>query len=176
MVLVKTPQEIKHSLVSKVGSIQLPHDMKGRLLELELDKAREEFVHWMELRGWTLASVPGRQNPQWVTDGDNKMSFYAIDWEGDRTGTKRAQEPMEHRTGEDRYPTRDAHRGTLPTKRETTLDETDGMVEYRCVGVFWAPELMIEVLTSAYDRKEQERKDRNPTLFGPSGLPLPLHI
>ena len=170
--LIKSQAGIKHNLVSKVGSIQLQHDLKGRLLELELAKATEEFVRWMELRGWTLASVPGRKNPQWVTDGDNKMAFYAIDWEGNRTGTKRAQEPIKHLTGGDRYPTRDAHRGVLPTKREMTLDETDGMVEYRCVGVFWAPEVIIETLGSVYERKESERKARNPVVFGPSGQPL----
>ena len=173
MVLVKTSAELKQGLVSKVGSVQLPHDCKDRLLEQELSRAREEFVHWMELRGWTLARVPGAENPQWVTDGAGRMApYYAIDWEGNRTGTKQAQKRMEERTGGDRYPTRDEHRGVLPTKRETSLEETDGMVEYRCVGVFWAPEMIIETLGGVYERKERERVARNPVVFGPSGAPL----
>ena len=173
MVLVKSQQELKHNLVSKVGSIQLDHDCKGRLLEQELARATGEFVRWMELRGWTLANVPGVKNPQWVTDGHGQMAaYYAIDWEGNRTGTKEAQRRMADRTGGDQYPTRDEHRGVLPTKRETTLEETDGMVEYRCVGVFWAPELVIETLGSVYERKERERKAKNPVVFGPRGTPL----
>ena len=170
--LVKSASDVKHNLVSKVGSIQLPHDLKGRLLEQELAKATQEFVYWIELRGWTLAHVPGHKNPQWVTDGSGPMAYYAIDWLGERTGTKRSQTPMEHRGGGDHYPTRDEHRGTLPTKRETTLDETDGMVEYRCVGVFWAPEVITEMLGSIYERKERERQAKNPVIFGPGGQRL----
>lgn len=173
MPLLKTQEELKHNLVAKVGSIQLPHDCKGRLLEIDLAKATEEFVRSMELRGWTLASIPGvKPNPKWVTDNDGRMvGYYAIDWLGDRTATKEAQKRRTQH-GDPRFPTRPAHEGPLPTRRESSLEDTDGMVEYRCVGIFWAPELMIELLTSADDRKQQEKAAKNPVIFGPSGAPV----
>ena len=164
MVLVKTAPDVKYGLVTKVGSIQLPFDCQGRLLEQEIASATESFVRSMELRGWTLYRGLKR-NPVWATDGDSKMAFYAIDWFSEYTGTKRAQKKAEHLSGGNGYQTRDAHRGPMPTPRERSLEETDGFVEYRCVGVFIAPETVIEVLGNSYERKQQEKAARNPVSF-----------
>lgn len=170
--LIQTTPDTKYGLVTKVASIDLPHDLQGRLLERELQAALESFVRSMEQRGWRLYSHPSLpKNPVWTTDGQGRMGAYlAIDWFGEYTGTKRAQEKQ--LTGGDSYPTRDAHRGQLPTPRERTLEDSDGMVEYRCVGVFLAPELPIDVVTNSYERKQQERASRHPVIFGPAGRPL----
>mgnify|MGYP001581904907 FL=1 len=164
--------DTKYGVTTKVASIDLPHDLQGRLLEVELQRALETFVMRMEQRGWRLYSHPSLpKNPVWTTDGKGKMAAYlAIDWQGEYTGTKRAQEKQ--LTGDDSYTTRDAHRGQLPTPRERTLEDSDGMVEYRCVGVFLAPETPVEIAVNSYERKQRERADRKPVIFGPTGSPL----
>lgn len=163
--LTKVQPDIEKRPVSKVASITLPYDLQGRLLELELKKAAEEFVRAMELRGWTLMRNLPIPNPQWTTDGEGRMAPYlAIDWEGNFPSTKRAQEAAKH-YGDPRYPTRESHQGPLPTTRETSLEDTDGNVEYRCVGVFIAPEVMIEQIMHV---KSQEEAAKNRVTFGPT--------
>lgn len=171
--LTKTTPNIEHSLVTKTGSIQFPHDLVGRLLEIEINKATESFVRSMELRGLTLfQGLP--KNPVWLSNENGALiPFNAIDWMGEFTSTKRARLAENDLTGGDHYPTREAHRGALPTKRERSLEDSDGEVEYRCVGVFWAPEFAMEVLGDKYLRKQEEQTARNPHSYGPSGTPLP---
>ena len=170
--LTKTAQDIRYQLVTKTGSIQFPHDFIGRPLEIEIAKATESFVRSMELRGWTLfQGLP--KNPTWLSgESGSLVPFTAIDWMGEFTSTKRARGAEKALTGGDRYQTRESHRGPLPTQRERSLEDSDGMVEYRCVGVFWAPEAVIEVLGDSYIRKQDERAARNPHIYGPSGTPL----
>ena len=78
-------------------------------------------------------------------------AFYAIDWLGDRPAV----------IGPDGEP--------LPRSRETSLEETLGMVEYRCVGIFWAPDRMVEALKSKQAIVDEERLEKNPLMFGYGG-------
>ena len=160
----KQAPDIKNGLVTKVASITLPYEMQGRTLELELKQATGEFVRAMELRGWTLyRGLP--ENPKWATDGKGRMAPYlAIDWEGTFPSTKRAIEKRKH-FGDPRYPTRESQQGELPVDREASLEDTDGMVEYRCVGVFIAPEVMIEQIMAI---KSQEEAAKHRVTFGPT--------
>ena len=168
MVLIKTRAELEREVVTKVGSIQLPHDLKGRLLEIEFHKAEEEFVRYMEQRDWKLYSCLPK-NPLWLASSDSTMPmpFYALDWFGERKATKDAQERGASHQPEG-YETREAHRGPLPTRREYSLEDSEGMVEYRCVGVFIAPKVATDLVVDSYLRKEQERQALNPTVFGPT--------
>lgn len=162
-------------LATKTGSIQLPFDLQGRLLEVELRKALVEFVYWMELKGFTLYRHPGLpKNPVWIGGRKDSplVAFPAIDWEGSFKATKDAQRKQDQLTGGDRFPTRDAHRGPLPVTVNTetySLEDTDGLVEYRCVGVFIAPKVMIDILGDKYTRKQEEKAARHPAIFGPTG-------
>ena len=148
--------ELKYNLVSKVGSIDLEYGVRGTELEKELRSAQETFIRSMELRGYTLAKVP--DNPQWVTDGEGRLSAsYAIDWTGERR--QKAQTVG----------------GEIETanKKETSLEETHGMVEYRIVAVFWAPEVSVEMLKNKVQIRDEERLARNPMSFGRGGNQLP---
>ena len=162
-----------HGLVTKTGSIQLPFDMQGRFLELELSKALGEFIYWMELKGFTLYRHAGFQNPKWIGGRDSELvAWPAIDWEGKFKVTRDAQAKQDKLTGDDRYPVREAHQGPLPVTVNTetmSLEDTDGLVEYRCVGVFIAPKVMIDILGDKYVRKQEEKAARNPVIFGPTG-------
>jgi hypothetical protein len=156
---IRIEAEPEYGLVSKVGSIDLEYGVKGTELERNLQGAQEAFIRSMELRGLTLAKVPaGQVNPQWVTDSQGRLSAnYAIDW-----------------TGERRQKVQTAG-GLVETanKKETSLEETDGMVEYRIVGIFWAPETAIEMLRHPGQARDEERLAKKPTSFGAGGIQLP---
>lgn len=138
----RVEEDEKYGITHKIGSIELEFGVRGPELERELRDAQEKFIRDMELRGLTLYDAPGLANPTWIENPDGeKAAFYAIDWEG-----KKVKDGM-------------------PVKRETTLEETGGMVEYRCVGIFWAPETSYEHLTSRADRLAKEKQERHPIHF-----------
>jgi len=152
-VTIKVKEPPAHELIYKVGSIQLEYGVRGEELARELLKATTDFVRAMELRGLTLYRTLGQANPYWITDVDGeKAKWYAIDWTGDRGERK------EVRSGE-------LHRD-LPKLRETSLDDSWGFVEYRCVGIFWSPQASVEILRSIHDIHEEEKTAKHPTQFG----------
>ena len=163
MGLVKVAPQLEHKPVAKTGSIQFPHDLQGRLLEIELARWLATFVRDMENRGYKLFNTPN--NPRWAEANGKTLAYYAIDWEGTFKSTRDAKVRREEFANDPNA--RDAHKGPLPNRRETSLEDSDGMVEYRCVGVFWAPEMQIDVTTDAYLRRQQEAAARNPATFGP---------
>jgi hypothetical protein len=159
MVQIKIEAEPEYDLLSKVGSIDLEYGVKGRELERNLEAAQATFVRSMELRGLTLANIPGQRNPVWITDDDGRLNaFYAIDWHGERVP---------------KITQADGQVADLPHTRETTLEETGGKVEYRVVGIFWGPKTSIEVLKASAQIRDEERLAKNPTSFGPGGIQLP---
>jgi hypothetical protein len=159
MVQIKIEPEPEYDLFSKVGSIDLEYGVKGRELEHNLEAAQATFVRSMEMRGLTLARIPGQRNPVWITDEDGRLNaFYAIDWYGER---------IPKHVPPDGNPLELAH------TRETSLEETGGKVEYRVVGIFWGPKTSIEVLKASAQIKDEERLAKNPTSFGPGGIQLP---
>lgn len=146
----KVQEDPKYGLVTKVGSIQLEYGVRGEELQRELVKSMGMFVRAMEQQGMFLYNDPRVDNPQWATTETGEMSaVYAIDWLGDRP------------------PAIAPDGNPLPHSRETSLEETQGMVEYRCVGVFWAPDHMVEALVSKQAIEDEEKLAKNPFRFGP---------
>ena len=146
-ITIKSKPDPKYGVAALVGSIDLDYDMEGSLLEEELSHWRLRFLNDMDKRGYSLVEgVPN--NPKWVSfkDGQPK-AYYAVDWEGKRPA----------RLGPDGE--------SLPRLRETSLEETGGMVEYRIVGVFYTPEKTSEILTTKTAIREAERASRNPLQF-----------
>ena len=114
----------------------------------------------MELKGVTLIQRPGFNNQVWVTNEAGEFTaFYAIDWEGKRPRKERRAGDAPGRTEE----------FTLPTPRETSLEDSQGEVEYRIVGVFWGPKTSIEILKDRDEILAEERASRHPVQFGPAG-------
>ncbi len=148
----KVQEDPTYGIITKVGSIQLEHGVRGEELTRELRNSMGMFIRAMEQQGMILYEDPRLDNPQWATTEEGEMSaVYAIDWLGDRPAV----------VGPDGEP--------LPRSRETSLEETLGMVEYRCVGIFWAPDRMVEALKSKQAIVDEERLERNPLLFGYGG-------
>ncbi len=159
-------------IITKVGSISRSADLQGRLLEIDLDHALADFVHYMELAGmrlWT-GDLIGMRNPDWVRwtaedvrpgarVGDAK-AWFAFNFDTDDMpiyrnddGTPRLDE--------------EGNQIELPRERERSLDDSKGMVEYRCVGAFWANPMLTEIVVDRDDILADERRAKNPTVFGP---------
>lgn len=154
MVKINIGDVPRYDLITKVGSITLEYGVRGPELERELRVAQEKFIRAMELRGLTLFRSSGLANPKWTTNEDGSMTaWYAIDWEGKR-------KPRLHTDGT-----------PLPRKRETSLEESEGEVEYRIVGVFWGPTTSMEILKEKQEIKDEEREAKHPTQFGYGSLP-----
>lgn len=133
-----------------VGSIDVDADMEGRTLEIELEKALEKFVRAQELRGYTLIAMPGGiKNPQWATHPDGTpKAWYA------RRGIDK-----QNAEGQLEY-----------SKREESLEESEGIVEYRCFGFFIAPMTLMQIKKHEDEIYAEERAARNPVVFGPGGV------
>jgi len=155
MTTIRVKENPKYQLIHKVGSITLEYGVKGSELERELRLAQEDFVRAMELRGMILYRRVGFNNPVWVMQDGEPLAFYAIDWDGKRkTGRK---------LGPDGLP--------LPKEREYSLEDSEGEVEYRVIGIFYAPERAIEIMVDVQDILDKEKIDRNPIQFGYGKLP-----
>lgn len=163
MSTVRVQEDPQYQLVHQTGSIQLDYGVRGPELERKLYGAIQKFIRDMELKGLTLYKPPGGYlrmpdgttvtNPTWMKNPTGEYAaWYAIDWEGNRQRTA-------HLSGGETQ---------LPKKRETSLEETDGMVEYRLVGIFWAPEKSIEILKDRDEILAEERAARHPVVFGPT--------
>ena len=159
---VRVEEDPKYGLVHKVGTLTLDFGVRGSELERELLTSMEKFIKAMELRGLMLYKPPGGKinlpdhgvvsNPFWVENPDGeKAAFYAIDWEG------------KHPAKQSRVTTGELI--DLPREKATTLEASFGEVEYRVIGLFWAPEKTVEILTSVQERKDAEKASRNPVSF-----------
>jgi hypothetical protein len=170
----RVKEDSSYGLTHKTGTIAFDAGVRGPELERELRLAGEKFVKDMENRGLTLYQPQGgylqgqdgqrMTNPAWVKyEGteDQAAAFYAIDWEGKR---KKEQVMV---SGND--PAVSGEMIDLPTTRETSLEETEGEVEYRIVGIFWARKGATEVVTDRQQRLAAERAARHPVVFGPTG-------
>lgn len=149
----RVEEDPKYGLTHKTGTISFDHELQGRQLEIELLHAGEKFIRDMELRGLTLYNGPlgpKQSNPMWIEKPDGEYAaYYAIDWTGERQPKGR-----EGFTNED-----------IPHDREMSLEDSEGMVEYRIVGIFWAPSVSYEYLTSRADIVAKEKQEKHPVSF-----------
>ncbi len=162
-VTIRVTESPEFDLIHKTGSLTLEYGVRGGELENELRRNQELFVRSMELQGLTLYRKPGFNNPVWVTNEDGSpLAYYGIDWEGKRRRVERRTfDPI---TGTDRV--------ELPTRRETSLEDSQGEVEYRIVGIFWGPKTSIEIAKSRDVIIAEEKASKHPIQFGPSGMPI----
>lgn len=153
-VQLKFKPESKFGLDTLIGSLDLYYGVTGDELNTQLLKAQDAFIRAMELRGYTLYKHSKLDNPVWQRWGDGTpKSVFAPDWTDERKTGKRV--------GPDGLP--------LPKVRETSLEDSEGMVEYRVAGVFWTPERAVEILTTEEDIREEARLGRNPLQWGYGG-------
>lgn len=153
--IIRVQEDPRYGVVARVGAFTTEYGVRGSELERLIRRMTERFIRAMEARGYRLVNFPG--NPAVVTNPDGSpMASYALDWEASTAELERVREGASPN---------DEEQGPVPRKMPSSLEESKGMVEYRIVGVFWAPERKIEIVTTLDAIREAERKARNPVQF-----------
>lgn len=161
--LIAMQKDVEYMVVERVGAFAVEYGVKGRELAIELHKNAEEFIRAMELQGLTL--ITGLKdprtgqplgNPQVVTDKQG-VPYATFSVHNDLDRNALPDEIVDAKTG---------GQGTPTQKEPRSLDDSGGLVDYRIIGVFWAPKVSIEIATAREDRLAKERAAKNPTTWG----------
>ena len=152
--LVAMSQDLPKMVVTRDAAMPLEYGIKGDELIRLLRKGMEKFIRAMELQGLTLIPLP-QGNPLVVAHTDGRpFGTYSITHDLARTDQPDAE--TDWKTGGS---------GTPTYKTPRNLDDSRGMVDYRFTGVFWAPQVSMEIITTREARLAKERAARNPMQF-----------
>lgn len=158
--LVAIQADLPKMIVTREAAFPVEYGVKGRELMDKLRWACIEFVRAMELQGLTVIALPDG-NPLVVTDE-----------RGVPYGTYSITKDLEKSQPDELI---DAETGGLsaPTmKQPQSLDDSYGLVDYRIVGVFWAPQISVEIAKRRSQILDDEQAAKNPTTYG-SGQSTP---
>jgi|FLYL01.1.fsa_nt_gi hypothetical protein len=150
--LIAVQQDLPKMIVAREAAFPVEYGVRGSELRKKLIEATEKFIHAMELQGLTLIPLPDG-NPKVVTYEDGRpYATYSI------THDLTKQQPDE---------LLDLQGKGVPTlKQPMSLEDSRGYVDYRIVGVFWAPQVTIEILKKREQIIEEERAARHPRTWG----------
>jgi len=152
--LIALQQDIEHMVVSREAAFPVEYGVKGPELQRLLGDAARKFIRAMELQGLTLIPLPGG-NPLIVTDEqDRALPTYSATHDLMKSAPDEAEDA---RTG-----------GGGPTtlNQPMSLEDSQGFVDYRLVGVFWAPKVSIEIAKTRERLLAEERAAKNPRTWG----------
>lgn len=154
--LISVQQDLEHKLVTREAALPVEYGVKGRELMDILKKGAQDFIRAMEMQGLTLLPLPGG-NPQVVTYGQGaKMGQPFGTYSISRDLNKAAPDELLDAAG----------KGVETWKQPMSLDDSYGLVDYRIVGVFWAPEVTIEIARERDKLLAEERAAKNPRTWG----------
>lgn len=152
--LIAMQRDIEQMIVSREAAFPVEYGVTGNELRAKLKWAIEQFVRAMELQGLTLISLPGG-NPLVVTNEDGTPhGTYSITRDLEKPAP---DELVDHVT---------EGRGPDTLKQPTNLDMSYGLVDYRIIGVFWAPQVSVEIAVDRQRILKGEKDSRNPTTWG----------
>ncbi len=158
--LMASQAELPMMVVSREAALPVEFGVTGSELMRKLRQGAEKFIRAMELQGLTLIPLP-HGNPLCVTNED---------------GTPRATFSMTHdleKTAPDQLlDAESGGKGPDTLKVPSSLEDSKGMVDYRMVGVFWAPQVSIEIAKTREQIRAEEKASRNPSTWG-SGKSVP---
>lgn len=147
-------QDLPKMVVSREAAFPVEYGVTGTELMKKLRNATEKFIRAMELQGLTLISLPNG-NPLVVTNDD---------------GSPRATFSMTHdliKTQPDELlDAKSIGKGPETMKIPQSLEDSQGMVDYRIVGVFWAPQVSIEIAKTRERIRDEEKQSLNPRTWG----------
>lgn len=160
--LVAVQQDLPNMVVTREAAFPVEYGVKGQELRRALLKAIDSFIKAMSLQGLTLIDLP-QGNPLVVTNDDGTpMGTYSIT----RDLTKAQPDEIIDRET--------FGQGPKTLKQPRSLDDSYGMVDYRIVGVFWAPQVSMEIAVERARILQAEKDSRNPTTWG-GGSATPNH-
>lgn len=146
--------DLPNMIVTRNAAMPLEYGVKGEELLRELKKGMEKFIRAMELQGLTLIPL-AEGNPLVVTHKDGRP--YA---------TYSVSKDLEKGQPDELLDARSTGQGVSTHRQPTNLDMSHGLVDYRFVGVFWAPKVSMEIAVSRDKLLAQEKASRNPRQWG----------
>lgn len=157
---VMIQSDLRKKVVARRAAFAVEYGVKGRELALLLRQNAEKFIRDMELQGLTLMTgltdpITGRPcgNPQVVTNE-----------EGVPYGTYSIHNDLEKGMPDELV---DDHSEGKPTQVEPrSLEASGGLVDYHIIGVFFAPEVSVEIAVERDRILAAERDSKNPTKWG----------
>jgi hypothetical protein len=152
--LIAMQQDVEKMVVTREAALPVEYGVKGKELMDALKKGARLFIRAMELQGLDLIPLPDG-NPQVVTNADGTpYGTYSITRDLGRAAPDELIDAQTNGEG----------RETL--KQPMSLNDSYGMVDYRIVGVFWAPKVSVEIAVRRDKILAAEKAAKNPTTWG----------
>jgi hypothetical protein len=149
-----TQQDVERAVVSREAAFPVEYGVKGKELQRLLGEAARKFIRAMELQGLELIPLPDG-NPLIVTDEqDRALPTYSATFDLMKTAP---DEAVDAATG---------GQGAATLSQPMSLEDSRGFVDYRLVGVFWAPKVAVEIAKTRESILRAEREAKNPRTWG----------
>lgn len=152
--LLAMASDLPNMIVTRNAAMPLEYGVKGEELMRELKKGMEKFIRAMELQGLTLIPLP-EGNPLVVTHKDGRpYATYSVTKDLARS---QPDELIDHQT---------EGAGPSTFRQPRSLEDSHGLVDYRFVGVFWAPQVSMEIAVERDRLLAGEKAAKNPRQWG----------
>lgn len=159
--LIAMAQDLPNMVIVKEAAFPVEYGVKGQELLNKFRAAAEEFIRAMELRGYELIPLP-QGNPQAVTNPDGTpYGTYSVTKDLEKAGDGSA--PGAPSEGLDELT---EGKGAPTFRQPMSLEDSQGWIDYRIIGVFWAPQVAMEIAVEREQLLAQERAARNPRTWG----------
>ena len=146
--------DLPKMIVTREAAMPVEYGVNGRELMRELRHGCEKFIKAMELQGLTLIPLP-EGNPMCVTNvDDTPRPTFSMTKDLEKTAP---DEYIDAKTG---------GAGPNTLRVPSSLEMSDGMVDYRFVGVFWAPQVSVEIAKTIDQIHAEEKANTNPKVWG----------
>lgn len=152
--LLAVEQDLEYMIVERTAGMPLEYGIRGSELMTKLRDGCRKFIRAMELQGLTLIPLPGG-NPLCVTHKDGRPY-----------GTFSVSKSLLERMPDELEDNKTGGSGPSTQREPRSLEDSDGFVDYRFVGVFWAPQVSIEIAVERDKLLDKERAAKNPTRWG----------
>ena len=152
--LIATQADLPKMMVTREAAMPVEYGVTGRELMTKLRRGCEKFIKAMELQGLTLIPLP-EGNPLCVTNvDDTPRATFSMTKDLEKTAP---DEYVDMKTG---------GQGPETLKVPSSLDMSEGMVDYRFLGVFWAPQVSMEIAKSLDRIHAEEKMAQHPNVWG----------
>ncbi len=158
--MIASQADLPMMVVSREAALPIEYGVTGTELMQKLRQGAEKFIRAMELQGLTLIPLP-EGNPLCVTNDDGTLR-----------ATFSMTQDLEKTSPDQMLDTQTGGKGPETLKVPSSLEDSLGMVDYRMVGVFWAPQVSIEIAKSLDQIHAEEKAAKNPSTWG-SGKSVP---
>lgn len=152
--LVAMQQDLDKQIVKRNAAMPVEYGIKDGELQTVLKVGMEKFIRAMELQGLTVIPLP-QGNPVVVKDAKGRYyGTYSV------TESLMAAPPdalIDEKTG---------GAGPSTQKEPRSLEDANGWIDYHFIGVFWAPQVSIEIAVARDKLLAQERAAKNPRQWG----------